>query len=302
VHEVAGPGPQQHVHLHGSGDRQGPFDESERRRQTAHLEGDAQFHPGRPGRPRDANPFDVGDGHLESRSTGAHPHHPARNGTADPPLVPDGSGEDADGVEFYAEQVRPRLLEVAMRHRALGAIRDRVCDGLTGDLLEIGYGTGLNHRHLPSTVRGVWAVEPSAAALRMAAPRRAATHTPVVDAGRDAQRMDLPDDRFDAVLSTFTLCGIPDPAAALAEVVRVLRPGAVFSFVEHGRAPDEDVRRWQRRLNPVNRRVNGCLLDRDIAALVTAAGLTVTALNSYYHPTFPRFLGYVYEGRAVVRT
>lgn len=217
------------------------------------------------------------------------------------PLVREGSDEDADRVEFYAEQVRPRLLEVAMRHRALGAIRDRACDGLTGDLLEIGYGTGLNHAHLPSTVRGVWAVEPSATALRMAAPRRAAVDTPVVDAGSDAQRLDLPDDRFDAALSTFTLCGIPDPAAALAEVARVLRPGAVFSFVEHGRAPDEDVRRWQRRLNPVNRRVNGCLLDRDIATLVAAAGLRVTALNSYYHPTFPRLLGYVYEGRAVAR-
>jgi SAM-dependent methyltransferase len=202
------------------------------------------------------------------------------------------------GVNFYVEQVRPHLLEVAMRHSALAEIRSRVCAGLTGDVLEIGYGTGLNHEHLPPEVQGVWAVEPSAKALQMAAPRRAAARTPVVDAGTDAQRLDLPDDRFDGGLSTFTLCGIPDAAAALGEVARVLRPGAVFSFVEHGLAPDASVRRWQRRLNPVNKGVNGCLLDRDVPALVTAAGFRVVELQAYYHPRFPRFLGHLYVGRA----
>ncbi|PRY16619.1 class I SAM-dependent methyltransferase [Kineococcus rhizosphaerae] len=199
---------------------------------------------------------------------------------------------------FYGDRLRPRLLEVGMRHPALAQVRERVCADLAGDVLEIGYGTGLNHPHLPPAVAGVWAVEPSATALRLAAPRRAAASTPVVDAGSDAQRMDLPDDRFDAALSTFTLCGIPDAAAALAEVARVLRPGAVFSFVEHGRAPDEDVRRWQRRLNPVNRAVNGCLLDRDVPALLTGAGFRVRQLTASYHPGFPRFLAHLYEGRA----
>jgi len=201
-------------------------------------------------------------------------------------------------VNVYAEQIRPRLLDAAMRHEALAEIRGRVCADLRGDVVKIGYGTGLNHPYLPPAVQGIWAVEPSRTALRMAAPRRAAARTPVIDAGSDAQRTDLPDDRFDAAVSTFTMCGIPDVAAALAEVARVLRPGGSLSFVEHGLAPEERVRRRQRRLNRVNLPLAGCLLDRDVPALVAAAGLRMVTLNAYYHPRFPRSLGHLYEGRA----
>ena len=116
-------------------------------------------------------------------------------------------------------------------------MRNRVCAGLAGDVLEIGYGSGLNQPHLPSSVRGVWAVEPSTTALRLGEERRAASSVPVVVAGDDAQVLPFPDDRFDAALCTWVLCGIPDPRAALAEVARVLKPGASLHFVEHGLAP-----------------------------------------------------------------
>ena len=200
---------------------------------------------------------------------------------------------------FLAERVRPRLLDATMRTPALTAARARACAGLRGDVLEIGYGSGLNAEHLPAAVRGVWAVEPSATALRLAAGRTAASTVLVTVAGDDAQHLDLPAARFDAALSTWTLCGVPDPVRALREVARVLRPGAALHFAEHGLAPDEPVARWQRRGNRINRRLAGCLLDRDVPALLEAAGFEVVELRASYLPDAPRVTGWTYEGRAV---
>ena len=199
---------------------------------------------------------------------------------------------------LYAEQLRPRLLNATLGLGATGEIRARVCAGLHGDVLEVGYGSGLNQPYLPAEVTSVTALEPSPVALGLARERQAASSVPVVVGGDDAQHMALPDDRFDAALSTWTLCGIPDPLAALREVRRVLRPGAVLHFVEHGRAPDDAVVRWQRRGNALNRRIVGCVLDRDISALLSQAGLTVLALRTYYEQHAPRPAGFFYEGRA----
>ena len=138
----------------------------------------------------------------------------------------------------YSEHLRPRLHTFALNDRLTGEVRDRVCAGLTGDVLEIGYGSGLNQPHLPPAVTGVWAIEPSATALRLSEERQAASPVPVVVAGDDAQVLDLPDRRFDAALCTWVLCGLPDADAALREVARVLKPGGTLHFVEHGLAPD----------------------------------------------------------------
>ncbi len=200
---------------------------------------------------------------------------------------------------LYAERLRPRLHDTALAPRVTGAIRDRVCAGLVGDVLEIGFGSGHNLPHLPPEVTGVWAVEPSAGALRLSGPRRAASPVPVVVAGDDARALAFPDARFDAALCTWVLCGIPGADGALAEVARVLRPGAALHLVEHGRAPDPGVRRLQRLGNPVNRVVSGCVLDDDVEALLAASPLTVTRLSHWYHPGAPRVLGSMFEGRAV---
>ena len=208
------------------------------------------------------------------------------------------SARQPAGVGFYSRHLRPRLHAVSLNDRVTGEVRSRVCAGLRGDVLEIGYGSGLNQPHLPPAVTGVWAIEPSVTALRLSQERRAASPVPVVVAGDDAQVLPFPDDRFDAALCTWVLCGVPDPGAALAEVARVLRPGAALHFVEHGLAPDADVVRWQRRVNPVNRVVAGCVLDNDVWAQLDASPLTVTELDSRYEPVTPRPFGYLYEGRA----
>ena len=199
---------------------------------------------------------------------------------------------------LYSRHLRPRLHAFALNDRLTGEMRDRECTGLAGDVVEIGFGAGLNLPHLPAAVSGVWAVEPSATAVRLARPRLDASPVPVVVAGEDARSLDLPDARFDAALCTWVLCGIPDAAAALAEVARVLKPGASLHFVEHGLAPDADVVRRQRRGNRLNRAVSGCLLDNDVATLFATSPLTVTRLDSRYEPGVPRAAGYMYEGRA----
>jgi SAM-dependent methyltransferase len=200
---------------------------------------------------------------------------------------------------LYAERLRPRLHDSALAPRVTGEIRQRVCAGLAGDVLEIGFGSGHNLAALPPAVTGVWAVEPSAGALRLSEPRRGASPVPVVVAGDDARALPFPDGRFDAALCTWVLCGIPDAAVALAEVARVLRPGGALHLVEHGRAPDAGVRRIQRLGNPVNRVVSGCVLDADVAGLLAASPLTVSGLRHWYLPGSPRALGSLYEGRAV---
>ena len=199
---------------------------------------------------------------------------------------------------FFSNHLRPRLHAFALNDRLTGEVRDRVCAGLTGDVLEIGYGSGLNQPHLPSSVAGVWAVEPSTTALRLGEARRTASPIPVVVAGDDAQVLPFPDDRFDAALCTWVLCGIPDPRAALAEVARVLKPGAALHFVEHGLAPDPGVVRWQRRGNRINQAIAGCLLDTDVRGLLGGSPLTVTALDTWYEKAAPKPAAYMYAGRA----
>jgi ubiquinone/menaquinone biosynthesis C-methylase UbiE len=198
---------------------------------------------------------------------------------------------------FYQRELQPRLLNLTLAG-ATTTIRERVCTGLRGDVVEIGYGSGRNQPHLPSAVSSLTAVEPSQVALRLSAPRRAASHIPVAVLGDDAQQLPLPDNRFDAALCTWVLCGMDDPLAALREVRRVLRPGGVLHFVEHGLAPDAAVARRQRQGNRLNKVIAGCVLDRDVPALLEESGMEVLELRSYYDEHFPKPPGYFYEGRA----
>ena len=194
-------------------------------------------------------------------------------------------------VGLYGEHVLPRIVNVACGMKTNEAYRRRVTEGLAGDVVEIGFGSGLNVPFYPQSVTQVAAVEPADLGWKLAAKRLGETSVPVRRAGLDGQRLPFPDDSFDAALSTWTLCTIPDVAAALREVRRVLKPGGTFHFVEHGLAPDEPVRRWQHRLEPIQKRLfGGCHLTRPVVELVSAAGFTIEALDVFYEEGAPKFL------------
>jgi ubiquinone/menaquinone biosynthesis C-methylase UbiE len=174
---------------------------------------------------------------------------------------------------WYSEQVLPRLTERLMRAPDMNDLRARTTAGLAGTVVEIGFGSGLNVRYYPPAVERVWAVEPSAVARRIAAPRIAGSPVPIDLVGLDGQRLPLGDASADAALSTWTLCTIPDVNRALDELRRVLRPGGRFHFVEHGLHPDPGMQKWQHRLEPVQKAwAGGCHLTRSAEDLVTGAG------------------------------
>ena len=200
---------------------------------------------------------------------------------------------------LYADQILPRAINLVLRGGEFAGPRARAAAGLDGEVLEIGFGSGLNIPYYPAGLTLVRAVDPAAAGRQLAARRAAACAVPIEYAGSDAQTLPACEASVDSVLSTWTLCTIPDAARALGEIRRVLRPGGAFCFVEHGLAPDARVARIQQRLTPFQRRVaGGCHLDRRIDQLVAAAGLELTRLDTYYMRG-PRALGYTFEGVAV---
>jgi SAM-dependent methyltransferase len=173
--------------------------------------------------------------------------------------------------------------------------------GLEGDVLEIGFGSGLTLRHYPASVTRLRVVEPSEVAHRLAAPRVAESAFPVDYVGLDGQVLTLPDASVDHAVSTFTLCTIPDAGAALREVRRVLRPGGTLHFLEHGLAPEPKIAAWQHRCDGLQGRIAaGCHLDRPIDRLVGDAGFEVDALTNEYlrGPSFLKPWSYLYLGVA----
>ena len=202
---------------------------------------------------------------------------------------------------WWTERVVPRIADRACGTADIAELRTQVCSGLHGRVIEIGFGSGHNLVHLPDEVESVSAVEPADTGWRLSEKRRTSSRVPVRRTGPDGQALTEPDASFDCALTTFSLCTIPDPARALAEVRRVLRPGGRLHFLEHGLAPDAEIATWQHRLDPVQRRVaGGCHLSRDIPALVLASGLQIEAVESSYlpGPRMARPWAYGYLGRA----
>lgn len=184
---------------------------------------------------------------------------------------------------IYEERILPRLTELTCGGEGMARFRRRATEGLHGRIVEVGFGSGLNAPWYPPEVTEVLAVEPSELARRRSARHTASTSARIRFVGVDGQSLPIEDRSCDGALATFTLCTIPDVQTALAEIRRVLRAGGRFHFLEHGRAPDESVRTWQRRAEPMQRRLaGGCHLTRDPDALVSDAGFDVVELDQRY--------------------
>jgi ubiquinone/menaquinone biosynthesis C-methylase UbiE len=204
-------------------------------------------------------------------------------------------------MNWYERHLLPHLIDIACGMPAVRRQRLRVIPNAHGRVLEIGIGTGLNMPYYePERIDSLVGVEPSQRMHRLALRRSKAAGLEVQLVGLSAEKLPLADASFDSVVSTFTLCTIPDPVAALKEVRRVLAPGGRLLFAEHGRAPEASVRNWQQRLQPLwIPLAGGCHLDRDIPALLREAGFE-PRVQSHYLPG-PKFLSYHYWGEAVAR-
>jgi SAM-dependent methyltransferase len=202
-------------------------------------------------------------------------------------------------VGFYTRVVFPRLCDLVLSRPPVARHRRELLAHAGGEVLEIGFGTGLNLPFYPGGVRTLTTVDPNAEMHALARRRIEASGIAVDHRVLGGERLPFDDGTFDCVVSTFTLCSIAGVGRALGEAYRVLKPGGRFLFFEHGLSPRPTVRRWQRRLNWLEVRLaDGCRLDRDVRAIVTAQPFSAVAIDQFYISGFPRTHGYMSRGVA----
>jgi ubiquinone/menaquinone biosynthesis C-methylase UbiE len=203
---------------------------------------------------------------------------------------------------WYDDRILPKLVDLSCGTKPIHKQREKVVPLAAGDVLEIGFGGGLNLPYYNrDRVRKVWGLEPSAGMRKRAEKLIATTDVDVELIDLPGEEIPLQDNCVDTVVVTYTLCTIPDVFAALAGMRRVLKPGGQLLFTEHGRAPDIGVRRWQDRLNPSWKKLaGGCNMNRDIAGTIEEAGFSLAEDNRMYIPGI-RILSYHYWGTAKPR-
>ncbi len=200
---------------------------------------------------------------------------------------------------FYDKYILPPILDLAMGQKDVAKLRQEVVPAARGRVLEVGMGSGLNLPFYQPEAENIVGLDPSPELLKMAGRRIADAPSPVSLVDGSAEDIPFADASFDTVLTTWTLCSIPDGAKALSEMRRVLKPSGALIFIEHGRSPDARVEAWQDRLTPLWRRcAGGCHMNRDIEAMIGDAGFAITKLRTGYMMKGPRPLTYHYEGTA----
>ena len=200
---------------------------------------------------------------------------------------------------IYSRYIFPWLLDHVMASGQMSQQRRVVLSEAAGEVLEVGFGTGLNLSFYPQEVARVTGVDPNVGMMRLAARRVDATTIPVTAMIADAANLPLADESFDIAVSTWTMCSIADLPEALREIHRVLRPGGRLLFVEHGLSPTRRLAAWQHRLTPINRRLaEGCHLDRDIERIVSESPLEMEMCDKFYLPHVPKIAGFTYRGVA----
>lgn len=201
-------------------------------------------------------------------------------------------------MSLYDSWILPGMLDIVMRNKAVTRYRSALVPQARGVVLEIGIGSGLNLPFYGPQVQRLYAIDPSENLLRMARRRARPMRFPVEFFARPGEALPLADHCVDTVVTTFTLCTVSDPFAALREMLRVLKPAGRLLFAEHGFAPDRSVQRWQHRCNPLwTRLAGGCNLNRKMDELIHSAGFDITELTAKYAKG-PRPLSYIYAGCA----
>ncbi|WP_346289405.1 class I SAM-dependent methyltransferase [Sphaerothrix gracilis] len=199
---------------------------------------------------------------------------------------------------FYSRVIFPRLLDWSMSGEAFAAHRRELLKDVTGKVLEIGFGTGLNLAYYPDTVEQFTIVDPNPGVNAIAQKRIQSSDVEVNSQLISGESLPMADAAFDSVVSTWTLCSIPQVEQALAEIARVLKPAGRFFFIEHGLSPEPNIQTWQNRLTPVQQVIaDGCHLNRQIRQLVEQR-FDLQQLETFYQPGFPKIASYFYRGIA----
>lgn len=199
---------------------------------------------------------------------------------------------------IYSRLIFPRLLELSMASESMTAYRQALLKEVWGEVLEIGFGTGLNLPHYPEAVTSLTTLDPNQGMGAIAQKRIDASPIPVETKLIGGENLPMPNASFDNVVCTWTLCSIPDAPKALSEAYRVLKPGGKFFFIEHGLSNEPKIQTWQNRLTPIQRVIaDGCHLNRKIDELVGAVFDELT-VEEFYAPDLPKVGGYFYRGIA----
>jgi ubiquinone/menaquinone biosynthesis C-methylase UbiE len=200
---------------------------------------------------------------------------------------------------IYSRYVFPRIMNMGMSCNEAVAYRKKVLSTVRGEILEIGFGTGLNLPYYPKEVKKIYTVEANSGMNSMAKNNIEKSSIEVDYHILDAQSLPFADQSFDTVVSTWTLCSIKHIDKALAQIYRVLKADGRFIFVEHGLSNEAHIQKWQHRLTPIQKVIaDGCHIDRDIEQLIRAAGFKFDQLTKEYAPGVPKVAGYFYYGIA----
>ncbi|MEL6578626.1 MAG: class I SAM-dependent methyltransferase [Cyanobacteria bacterium J06621_12] len=202
-------------------------------------------------------------------------------------------------MSFYTNLVIPYCIDLAMSGSNLGQYRQALLEDVAGDILEIGFGTGLNLPHYPEEVEQITTIDPNPGMQKLARSRIEQSQITVDYRVLNGESLPMADASFDSVVCTWTLCSIPLVEQAIAEVYRLLKPGGRFFFIEHGLSHETKVQVWQNRLTPLQRVLaDGCHLNRSISDLVQQQFPNVK-IEQFYAPKLPKVIGYMYRGIAV---
>ncbi len=197
-------------------------------------------------------------------------------------------------MNFYHKHILPKLLDIGMKKKELEPYRQSVVREVSGIVLEIGFGSGLNLPYYQDVTK-VYALDPSRELFALAEERMQTASFPIEHLAVSAEEIPLPDNSIDSAVSTWTLCSIPHPDVALREISRVLKPGGIFTFIEHGKSPRLFIAKSQNLLTPVTACVaGGCHLNRKMDTLIKDAGFEIKTLESFQHAKKP--LAYMYKG------